>query len=280
MGKIILNGTSYGNGGGGSADIVEVTLAEYIALGDVVNTDGKLYCITDLNNSDVQGYPPLIYSTDEREVGVWIDGKPLYQKTWVLDSPLSCATNTWVDTPIPNTGMQRIVKGFANDIFDNGGVSQSNSFLYLSFAVNATTYVRILNARPTAITVNAITLQYTKTTDTAGSGIWNGQGGYAHHYSTSEKVIGTWVDGKPLYEITSRITQDLSLTANTWVKSQFDQGTKKALYKTMIVNDSGAVIDNVAGGFVDNKIAINSPRTLTVLANTGYLIMQYTKTTD
>jgi hypothetical protein len=108
----------------------------------------------------------------------------------------------------------------------------------------------------------------------------SGGGSGGHNYSTQEQVVGTWIDGKPLYEITSRITQDLSLTANTWVKSQFDQGTKKALYKTMIVNDSGAVIDNVAGGFVDNKIAINSPRTLTVLANTGYLIMQYTKTID
>lgn len=155
---------------------------------------------------------PMIYSEEEIEIGVWTDGKPLYQRTWILNSPLSCATNTWVDTPIPNVGMQRIVKGFANDIFDNGGVSQSNSFLYLSFAVNAPTYVRILNARPTTITVNAITLQYTKTTDTAGSGTYTPSKALAVHYSTNEQVIGTWIDGKPLYE---RVVQINSLPADT-----------------------------------------------------------------
>lgn len=47
-----------------------------------------------------------------------------------------------------------------------------------------------------------ITLLYTKAIDTPGSGTWTTDGTYAHHYSTSEKVIGTWIDGKPLYEKT------------------------------------------------------------------------------
>ena len=37
-------------------------------------------------------------------------------------------------------------------------------------------------------------------TEYAGSG---GSGGVpTHHYSTNEQVIGTWIDGKPRYEIT------------------------------------------------------------------------------
>lgn len=32
--------------------------------------------------------------------------------------------------------------------------------------------------------------------------IKDADGGYAHHYSTTEQVIGTWIDGKPLYEKT------------------------------------------------------------------------------
>ncbi len=47
-----------------------------------------------------------------------------------------------------------------------------------------------------------ITIQYTKTTDVAGSGNWNTDGVPTVHYSTSEQVIGTWIDGKPLYEKT------------------------------------------------------------------------------
>lgn len=37
------------------------------------------------------------------------------------------------------------------------------------------------------------------------------QGGYAHHYSTTEQVVGTWIDGKPLYEKTINVQySDLS----------------------------------------------------------------------
>lgn len=106
-----------------------------------------------------------VYSTTERVVGKWIDGKPIYEKTWELVSPLSVPYNSWTDTPILNSGMQRIIKGFANDSYINGGVSQSNAFMYLSFAVNAPTYVRVLNARNATITLNIITLQYTKIAD-------------------------------------------------------------------------------------------------------------------
>ncbi len=260
----------------------EVTQAEYNALPDDKLSDGIAYFIKDsVNGAD--GFPPLIYSFEERQVGVWADGKPLYQKT-ISKNNIDMGNNAGTYTSIPhgisdfdfcvdleiicprlNISAKDQLREFANFKADATNVFCAWGTNYYSRAVDRYWYITIL---------------YTKTTDVAGSGDWTPSGASAVHYSENEQVIGTWIDGKPLYEITSRITQDLSLTANTWVKSQFDQGTKKALYKTMIVNDSGAVIDNVAGGFVDDKIAINSPRTLTVLANTGYLIMQYTKTTD
>ena len=56
----------------------------------------------------------------------------------------------------------------------------------------------------------SVTFFYTKTTDTPGSGMWNTQGGLAQHYSTTEHIIGTWIDGKPIYEkvITKTLTQN------------------------------------------------------------------------
>ena len=51
-----------------------------------------------------------------------------------------------------------------------------------------------------------ITVQYTKTTDVAGSGNWNTDGVPTHHYSTSEQVVGTWINNKPLYEKTVELT--------------------------------------------------------------------------
>ena len=55
-----------------------------------------------LNGNKISGginyITPECYSTEEREVGCWTDGKPLYQKTWDFGSDLSIASNTWVDT--------------------------------------------------------------------------------------------------------------------------------------------------------------------------------------
>ena len=53
-----------------------------------------------------------------------------------------------------------------------------------------------------------VTLKYTKTTDSANS--YN----YANEndYSTSEKIIGTWIDGKTLYQRT--YSGDCPTTAN------------------------------------------------------------------
>ena len=51
-----------------------------------------------------------------------------------------------------------------------------------------------------------ITLRYTKTTDAPGSGSWTNQGVPAVHFSTDERIIGTWIDGKTLYERTISIS--------------------------------------------------------------------------
>lgn len=160
MGKIILNGIEYTKGGGGASSLVGLTDVDISSP-----SDGQVL-VYDANSSKWKNGGVLHkYSTTEHIVGEWIDGKPIYERTFELTSPLSVPYNTWTDTPILNAGMQRIINGFANDSYVNGGVSQSNTFLYLSFAVNAPTYVRVLNARNASITLNIITLQYTKTTD-------------------------------------------------------------------------------------------------------------------
>lgn len=269
----------------------EVTQSEYNALPASKTSDDILYCIKDAGGAD--GFPPLIYSDEEREVGVWRDGKPLYQKTYHLASPLSVPTNSWTDTGISNTGIQKIIFGFGNDEFDNGGVLQSNSFMYLSFAVNAQNYVRVLNSRNATITLNYITLLYTKITDTAGSGTWTTQGTPTHHYSTTEHVVGTWIDGKPIYEKTIEVT---SYTVNTNIYVPHGISNIDAL-----INMNGRCKRNgtyialpfvftKASGIYDWSIDIydctDSSFILFVGSNNStnltdiYVTLQYTKTTD
>ena len=242
MGKLILNGVEY-------------------------STSGNLYY-------------PVIYSDTERKIGVWRDNKPVYQKTinfGALPNADQKAVNHNI-TDLDNiVSVSAVASGATNNFslsyidtnsLANGiGIYVSNTAVTIRCGSNRSSY----NAY--------VTLQYTKTTDTAGSGNWNTDGIPTHHYSTNEQVIGTWM-GKPLYEQVLPITQTLNISANTWTETEFPQGDKKALYKAVIVNDSGAVIEALSGGFVNSNVALNSPRAFNVVANTGSLILQYTKTTD
>lgn len=194
-----VNGISVVDAGTKIAEITsyeEVTIAEYesIPVADR-ESNGIAYFIKDLNNESVQGYPPLIYSDEEREIGVWRDGKPLYQSTY---SGLSITSSTaFHTTGITTSDIETLVNAEECGGASDGRLISFNVDAYI--ATNGTLYSAEYS---NGWTVRSITIQYTKTTDTAGSGTWNGQGGLAHHYSTSETVVGTWIDGKPLYEKT------------------------------------------------------------------------------
>ena len=229
-GKFMMNGIPYlggGGSGGGNVDDVqvngtsvvdankiaqitsykEVTQAQYEALPDTKLNDGILYAIKDSNGAG--GFPPLIYSDIEREVGVWRDGKPLYQITFHITQNLSSSMT--ITHNISDFDFCVSVDGSA--LFGSGdnlyaepvctGSEMASGWGVGIIDVNKTTFgiqvgsTRISTAGLTAIDV---TLKYTKTTDTAGSGSWATSGGYAHHYSTTEQIVGTWIDGKPLYE--------------------------------------------------------------------------------
>ena len=131
-----------------------------------------LYCIATKN---IYLNPSLDYSTDEKVVGTWIDGKTLYQKTIVDTLPTTVDTtkyvsiNSLVDKIVfieaiteatdgtflkldtPNNGMQYVTKCFAISN-DNNTANKNKIGLYTSFADRLGDSVYI-------------TIQYTKTTD-------------------------------------------------------------------------------------------------------------------
>lgn len=173
-------------------------------------------------------YNPVIYSTEEREIGVWTDGKPLYQKTLVVANVGSVGSS--LVTPIEITDIPfdfvTVVNANIYDSNDNRRYILSNLskamsdrifiYPYLSKATNPVTFYASLftdgNTYSNLTDFN-VTIQYTKSTDTAGSGSWTPQGVPAVHYSTDEQVIGTW-NGETLYEKT--IISDLNLSTASW----------------------------------------------------------------
>ena len=274
MGKIMLNEIDYS---GGNANVIRLTQAEYDALPPTKLTDNNVYMITDVNGDGSQ-FQPVIYSEDEREIGVWVDGKPLYQKTVDFSSnPIELEENQWIDTPLSSIGIENIVDVKAS-------TADGSTISWLG-ANRASTYVRLESIRSTNITITNFTIQYTKTTDTAGSGTWTPQGVPAVHYSTDEQVVGTWIDGSTVYEK----TYSGSLTSGDIVLEHFEN--------KMPVESSGWLKNGngygiILGAFIQNSqnwwsaLHINPNNDLVIIhgseLNSGnyYITVKYIKSSQ
>lgn len=211
-GKTMLNGVPYFS----DTQVIELTRAEYDALPNSKYTDGVLYCIKDEGVMKGDTFSPIIYSLAEREIGVWCDGKPLYQKT------IHIGALTPIDNIVAHniSNIERIVDlcGYSSQgarWFPLPYVQTSNLIGYQTkiYADETNVYCTILN--DDYITDSYVTIQYTKTTDNPGTGKWTTSGVPAHHYSTDEQVIGTWIDGSTLYEKTVQLTLTPGLNTTT-----------------------------------------------------------------
>ena len=49
------------------------------------------------------------YSTEEQEIGTWIDGTPVYEKVVVLEESLIVSYNSWTNTTIDTSQMQNVI---------------------------------------------------------------------------------------------------------------------------------------------------------------------------
>ena len=160
---------------------------------------------------------PMIYSTEEKEAGVYSDGKPLYQKAIELTNlnVIYTETDTYtnvdvsalsIDTMVDMCGWIERSWGTGSRFYNWGYYEKTSTYtIHSNIRWNKTgNVIQYTNTVPSGNTVPTalILIQYTKTTDTAGSGIYTPSGALAVHYSTNEQVIGTWINNKPLYEIT------------------------------------------------------------------------------
>lgn len=115
-----------------------------------------------------------------------------------------------------------------------------------------------------------------------------------HHYSTTEKVIGTWVDGKPLYEKIVQGTtitggqndyvnhniQNLDTLVDSCVMTHFsDNGYWRKL--NFAYNNGGTGNDWLGGYAVNStQIIFQIGVSYASYLDKWYATLQYTKTTD
>lgn len=165
------------------------------------------------NNSDY-------YSTDEKVVGVWIDGRPLYQKTFSGTSPTS---DTCVYTGSANdyiVNMSGVMNGAALNYYD--GTSWRTRTLTMGNRV----YMQVWGFSNLTYYV---TIQYIKTTDTAGSATTT-PGAYDINFPNTWKENTEIYFGNGLYgqRFTGTGTAGTSVegwttvsTNNLWTSSSF-----------------------------------------------------------
>lgn len=280
----------------------EITKAEYDALPSSKLTDDILYCITDGGATEPGEYfNPVIYSTTEREIGVWIDGKPLYELT------LNCGqapNNGVVNYNLPSNNYDYIIitegclyNSTTKSSLPLNLVRTDNSNLsngcFLAMEQNQ---IRVNDASDRSAFNVYVTIRYTKTTDTPGSGKYTTLGVPSAHYSTDEQVIGTWIDGKPLYQkvldynstvINTRVDHDVSnLNIETLVDykgwAQRITGSSKYIIKDGYVLTSEGQTYSFYVRYYDTGQQIQTILTLPSAESTDrqVVIIQYTKTTD
>lgn len=211
-------------------------------------------------------YNPVIYSTEEREVGVWTDGKPLYEKTIDLGNTVSISYNSWTLLDYDISNIETLVYCNTPNYGNLMAGKNPNGQLQCQTARNNDT-----------VTSRYLTLHYTKTTDTAGSGSWTPQGVPAVHYSTDEQVIGTWL-GETLYQKTLHISNvqfdstgiyDLNLTSMGTDILIADNSCSYYTFSTHVRNFEKLVPED---GHIYCYGVANRPIT------DGYITIKYTKT--
>ena len=255
-------------------------------------------------------YNPVIYSTNERLIGVWADNKPLYQKTVVFGS----VSGTAASLPLNIANVDKIflcadassVNGAVPLSYVTGTNYNNNIGGFFDVAANNTNFeIRIGADMAGNVNSVIITAQYTKTTDTAGSAPYNNNGVPTVRYSTDEQIIGLWADGKPLYR---RVLTNIDNTPqNYWIDlGNVEEWNIINIYGMATFNDSNyqQVIpipnyNNVNANYYTRLYYITNganaisgaPSNPIIWVENGsdqvryytiinHLIMEYTKTTD
>lgn len=227
-----------------------------------------------------------LYSTDEKMIGRWIDGKPVYQIT------LTGATVPASDTVLMS-GVDTVVNAFGSQCYSATTQDFNFPYIYANLIIrwianDGNVLVYRAGTDSTALTNYRWTFQYTKTTDQPISI------GVDTDYSTDEKIVGTWIDGKPLYQKTISCGAIPNATSKSVALNITNLGDIVSMSGAMFATSGGIRYNNPllwVGASSDapnnkcaiyregNNLVIQSGINLSVY-DESYITIQYTKTTD
>ena len=103
-------------------------------------------------------------------------------------------------------------------------------------------------------------------------------------YSMDEQVVGTWIDGKPIYRRIVKSTSSITIPKDTWITicSVSDWNALDLIlfsFGRRTANDSRQDIMDVSGQIWQGNL--RGHRTTGITCDNGYIIIvEFTKTTD
>lgn len=166
-----------------------VTKAEYDALTNAEKNSETLWLIKDATesgdgSSGGTSSPNNVYSTEEKRIGTWIDGEPLYRRTYVFDS-----VNTLLPSGTPN--------------FQFGQIGDSSTIIHNVYGVVRSSFGLLLGTLPwTALN-------------------FNGKWGIIPYHRGSIDVIGiVTVSDSDVRDYTVSVTATVEYTKTTDVAEQ------------------------------------------------------------
>ena len=247
--------------------------------------------------------------SEEHIIGSLRNGKPIYQKT--IETQLNSDTSIKTISLGFNVDYLVIKNAFC---VVNGSRTPIPSIMPADFAIGVTinAFSKDNSGSPNAIKIATrmasfygawtyVTIQYDKTSDSmvpAGyspdrKGIWiiKAKSTAADDYSTTEKIVGTWIDGKYIYQKT--FTGTMPSTENTALSIPIGASVSNVFVKNAMYKNANNVWfpfpsirqDTYAGDSairIASSTATSGANTIFLkcaVANAAYVItIQYTKT--
>lgn len=140
------------------------TLSQWNALTEEQKTSGT-YFVDDGQGGGGSGLE--IYSTEERRIGTWIDGKPIYQKTFYFGDINVSAGVTVLPITKSELEIDRVLGGFISTLGATSTMYDGNgSMAWMNNSTNLGISQRVSSSTTMCKGVIGV-LEYTKTTDQA-----------------------------------------------------------------------------------------------------------------
>lgn len=250
-------------GGGGSAEGIHLTQAEYDALPASKLTDGKIYFIDDgISGRDIVAN------------GVFVDVDNVIKAQTTLTNSVETTYTTTEDCCIlfyfnansANAGYMKI-----NDVFVIAVTSTFRNFAF----VKKGSVVKMRSCVDDSGFYTVYGIQQGTNSAYAQS---------MHHYSTDEHIVGTWIDGKTIYEKSYSDTTPSSTTSKNYSLgvSNIDE---IIYYDGMVYRNDGAIckLDHARGDdlmwtmVTASKEFVINIKDSQYVSQTIYFTVRYTK---